>query len=84
MKKFVSCLILTLLASIPFYAATSQIHISGDISGVLLDTTYILDSTVTVQSRDSLIIPPGATILFGGYYQFQVYGYLSHAEGTSG
>jgi hypothetical protein len=57
------------------------IPISGEISGVLYDSIYIVVGDLSVYITDSLFIEPGATILFNGAYQFTIGGYLS-AIGT--
>ncbi len=59
----------------------AQIHISGPLSGVLVDTTYIVTGNISVPAGRSLLIQPGAVILFRGYYAFDIYGYLC-AAGT--
>ncbi|MBC8277008.1 MAG: SUMF1/EgtB/PvdO family nonheme iron enzyme [FCB group bacterium] len=59
--------------------AFAQIHIGGNISGVLQDTTYIVDDYLRVLAGDTLIIEPGATLLFAGNYQLQIYGMLISA-----
>jgi len=58
-----------------------QVHLSGSLSGILQDTTYIVDDNISVDAGDSLIILPGAVFLFSGEYDFDVDGFLS-AEGT--
>ena len=60
--------------------STAQIHISGSLSGVLLDTTYIVDSTITVLEGNSLTILPGAVLKFASG-DFDIRGTLS-AVGT--
>jgi hypothetical protein len=69
--------------SLLFLGATSfsQIHISGPQSGTLIDTTYIVDDSISVEQGESLIIEPGAVFLFDGYYPFQIRGILE-AIGT--
>ena len=56
--------------------SSAQIHIAGQMSGVLEDTTYIVDDYLRVLSGDTLTIQPGATFLFAGYYQLQIFGLL--------
>lgn len=77
MRKFfiITAALMLVLTSFGF----AQIHIGGNISGVLTDTTYIADDYLRVQSGDTLTIEPGATILFSGYYQLQIYGLLISA-----
>ena len=56
--------------------------LSGSLSGVLEgDTVYLATGNLTVDAGDSLTIEPGVTILFDGYFHFDINGYLS-AEGT--
>jgi len=64
-------------------AAFSQVHISGSLSGVLVDTVYFVDDTISVENGDTLTIQPGAVFLFEGYYPFMIYGAL-YAEGVEG
>ncbi len=52
---------LTFLVLFPF-VTHSQIHISGEISGTLVDTTYIVDDDITLAG--ALHIEPGARLLF--------------------
>lgn len=52
------------------------IHISGNLSGLVEDTTYVVDGNISVQSDDTLTIEPGVTFIFDGDYSFQIYGYL--------
>jgi hypothetical protein len=78
MKPFIYvCLFSIILLS----NSIAQIHLSGSLSGVLTDTTYIADSTLIVEENDSLIVEPGAEIFFAGDYAFKIYGYL-YAVGT--
>ena len=67
------------------YVMPLGIHISGSISGALVDTIYIAESNLYVQDGDSLIIEPGATIHFfkraADEGQFRIRGYL-YAVGT--
>jgi hypothetical protein len=58
-----------------------EIPISGLLSGVLTDETYIVTGEISVQNGDSLIIESGAVFLFDGHYVFDIYGYL-YAVGT--
>jgi len=58
------------------FCALGQIHIGGEISGVLRDTTYIVDDYLRVYANDTLVIEPGAELLFAGNYQLQIYGML--------
>jgi hypothetical protein len=64
-----------------FSTAFPQIHISGPLSGTLIDTTYIVDGDISVPEGDSLTIEPGATFLFDGPFSFHIRGLL-RAEGT--
>ena len=77
MRKFfiITAALMLVLTSCGF----AQIHIGGNISGVLTDTTYIADDYLRVQSGDTLTIEPGATLLFAGNYQLQIYGLLISA-----
>ena len=50
--------------------------LSGDLNGVLSSNTYTVVGTITIQNGDSLMIEPGVTLLFNGFFYFRVYGYL--------
>ena len=78
MKKHLILIAICLLAS---YPAGAQIQLSGNLSGTLVDTTYLVTGTITVQNGDSLTIQPGAVLSF--YYDlcFIIMGYL-YAVGT--
>ncbi len=69
------------IAVFPVCEAFSQVIISGNLRGVLPDTTYIVAGPIQVSAGDSLWIEPGAVFLFDGSYDFDIYGYLS-AVGT--
>ncbi len=70
--------ITTICASILVIFCTSeaQVHISGNLEGVLEDTTYVVDGDIYVQETDSLIIAPGSEFYFSGNYEFEINGYL--------
>jgi len=55
---------------------TAQIRISGEISGVLEDSTYIVEDSIYVTRNDSLIIEPGCELLFETDLSFFVFGKL--------
>ena len=69
-----------ILLCIPFLSF-SQVHISGPQSGVLVDTTYIVDGDIIVQENDSLTILSGAVFKFLPDCEFVIMGYL-YAVGT--
>ena len=71
----------TLLDSVLLEEIPVGIPLSGDISGVLYDTTYIIVGDAVVPSGLSLTIMPGASILFDGYYRIDIDGLLT-AIGT--
>jgi len=71
----------TTLQDVTLESLPPYIPLSGFISGVLTDTLYLVISDVIVDVGDSLIIEPGAVILFDGTYLFLVAGYL-YAVGT--
>ena len=73
MKKLFAILTAVMLLSFPAFA---QIHISGPLSGILEDTTYIVDGDISVEEGDSLIIEAGAVLLFDGEFSFDIDGYL--------
>ncbi len=52
-------------------SASPQIHLSGRLSGELVDTTYIVDGDIWVE-EDTLIIHPGAVLRFDGPFNLQV------------
>ena len=57
------------------------IEISGEQSGILVDTTYFVIGDIYVSNGDSLTIEAGATLIFNEDVQFDIDGYL-HAAGT--
>ena len=71
----------TTLPAVTLESLPPYIPLSGYISGVLTDTLYLVVGEVVVDIDDSLIIEPGAVILFDGAYVFAVSGYL-YAVGT--
>jgi predicted outer membrane repeat protein len=79
-----SCLfpVITLLIFILPNLLSAQVHIADSLSGILTDTTYFVDDSIYVLAGDSLIIEPGAVLLFNGYFNFRIYGYL-YAVGTA-
>ncbi len=79
-KRFSMLIFLFLLVGY-FSLTSAQIHISGSLSGTLVDTTYIVDGNISVEDSASLIIEAGANILFDGPYEFVIRGLL-RAEGT--
>ncbi|TKJ40733.1 hypothetical protein CEE37_07150 [candidate division LCP-89 bacterium B3_LCP] len=54
----------------------AQVHISGNLAGVLEDTSYVVDGDIYVLEADSLVIEPGAEFYFSGDYEFEINGYL--------
>ena len=76
MKKFIVLLLSILLLS---FSASAQL--SGPLSGVIDSGEYDIIGNISVQNGDSLIIEPGAVLLFDGNYQFDINGYL-YAVGT--
>jgi len=80
--KRLSPVVLALLLAVSLQnRLQAQVPISGPLSGVLEDTTYLVMDSIYVQITDSLVILPGAKLLFGGWFNFRIYGYLS-ALGT--
>jgi len=53
-----------------------QVYISGALSGVLEDTTYIVEGDIWVEEGDSLVIEAGAEFFFDDSASMKVYGYL--------
>lgn len=81
-KKLASFLFIALIVSAnPQGSAIAQVYLSGSLSNVLVDTTYIVIGDIYVRDRDSLLVEPGSIFLFDGEYNFDIYGYL-HAVGT--
>ena len=74
--------ILAILLSVTPFLSFSQIHISGPLSGVLVDTTYIVDGDISVEVGDSLVIEAGADLLFDDLSSFWIFGYLL-AQGSN-
>ena len=56
-------IITALLVLLPI-PGNCQIAISDTISGVLIDTVYLVEDTIIVAPGDSLIIEPGAILMF--------------------
>lgn len=65
-SKIICC---SLFISTCLYA---QIHISGPLSGILVDTVYLVSDDIRVAFGDSLIIWPGATLLFMDTTRFSI------------
>ncbi len=61
----------------------SQIHISGEISGVLTDTIYVVDSTISISWHDTLMISPGCSLYFTSEAYFLINEAVLIAHGTS-
>lgn len=78
MKPLISAFSLLLLLILN---SSAQIHLSGYLSGVLVDTTYIVDDNISVNAGDALTILPGAEFYFNGLTKFTINGYL-FAVGT--
>jgi len=74
-SKIICC---SLFISTCLYA---QIHISGPLSGILVDTVYLVSDDIRVAFGDSLIIWPGATLLFMDTTRFSISGTV-YAVGT--
>ncbi|TKJ37286.1 hypothetical protein CEE37_14355 [candidate division LCP-89 bacterium B3_LCP] len=74
LRKMLVLVGVVVLAYIPSQA---QIEISGPLSGVLEDTTYIVVGDISVLEGESLVIEPGAALLFNGGYDIEVFGLLS-------
>jgi len=77
MEKFVILVPLALLMIITPVLSFSQIHISGPLCGILIDTTYIVDGDISVEAGDSLIIEAGAELLFVEGVGFSVRGFMN-------
>ena len=60
-------------------SAFSQIYLSGPVSGILEDTTYIVEDDITVLAGTELIIEPGAVFYFSPECDFNIHGLLSAA-----
>jgi len=75
----------TTLPSVTLLFMPVGIPISGALSGILIDTTYVVEADIQVEEPDSLIIEPGASFRFlpgdSVSLQFLITGYLS-AIGT--
>ncbi|NQS97646.1 MAG: right-handed parallel beta-helix repeat-containing protein, partial [candidate division Zixibacteria bacterium] len=71
----------TTLQEVTLESLPPYIPLSGYIRGVLRDTLYIVIGDVFVDNGDSLVIEPGAVILFDGPYYFAIFGYL-YSVGT--
>ena len=73
MKRVPICLAVSLLL---FGVCWGQVYISGALSGVLEDTTYIVEGDIYVEAGDSLVIEAGAEFLFEEGNNFDVRGFL--------
>ena len=78
MNKIRTAIIIVAVSAV---ICAAQIHLSGPLSGILDDTTYVVDDNISVNQGDSLLIEPGAVLSFPSRASFQIYGYLS-AAGT--
>jgi len=74
--KRILCIIIFVFGSVELFA---QIHISGALSGELIDTTYFVDDDIFIPQSASLTINPGANFFFTGDFDFQINGYLECA-----
>ena len=75
---------LSVIAAVVIFsgAAWGQMHISGQLSGVLEDTTYYVTDDIRVEIGESLVIEAGAELLFYNGTSFTIEGYLN-AAGTA-
>ncbi|MFH1861242.1 MAG: right-handed parallel beta-helix repeat-containing protein, partial [bacterium] len=73
----------TTLPDISLIEIPPGVYISGALSGVLEDTTYLVESSISVASGDTLIIEPGAIFYFLGGSTFTINGYLYAAGAES-
>jgi len=71
----------TTLTEVTLAQAPAGIDIYGELSGVLVDTTYFVIGDIWVSSEDSLTIEAGANLIFSYVVQFDIDGYL-YAAGT--
>ena len=55
--------------------------LSGPLSGILPQGDYLVIGNISVNNEDSLIIEAGATLLFHGFFGFNIFGYVM-ANGT--
>jgi hypothetical protein len=70
------CIQTLTLPTITLQAFPLGIWISGSLSGILTDTTYVVMGDIWVAEGQSLIIEPGAILKFNGNYQFDIDGLL--------
>jgi len=59
----------------------AQIQLSGALSGILQDTTYIVVGNISVPAGDSLFIEAGAILIFNSNKKFDIDGYI-YAAGS--
>ncbi|NQS97548.1 MAG: right-handed parallel beta-helix repeat-containing protein [candidate division Zixibacteria bacterium] len=76
-RKFSYLIAPLFILLIAINTALPQIHISGGLSGVLEDTTYIVEGDIWVEEGDSLVIEAGAILLFDGSFSLTISGKLS-------
>ncbi|NQS99193.1 MAG: T9SS type A sorting domain-containing protein [candidate division Zixibacteria bacterium] len=66
----------TTLDSITLNPMPVGIPLSGSISGILEDTSYVVMGDIAVNAGDSLIIQPGANLFFEEDIEFHINGYI--------
>jgi|GEM_PF-492067 len=60
-----------------FYFHQEAVFLSGSVAGILPEDLYYVTSTITVETGNSLMINPGAILLFYPSAGFDIYGCLS-------
>jgi len=68
-------------ATIPVTLWMQETNISGALSGLMSSAAYLIVGDIYVPAESSLVIEPGTSFLFGGAYNFDIFGYLN-ANGT--
>lgn len=81
MKIIKRTVLLTLLIACGLCSVSQGQNLSGQLSGSLGPGTYNVVGVIVVLADDSLLLAPGTTFLFGGNYDFMVFGRIT-AIGT--
>jgi len=56
--------------------AAAQPQLSGNVSGTYGPGSYLVVGNITLATGNSMVIQPGTILAFGGFYRFDINGYL--------